>query len=524
MPAASARERGARDTILPSVSGSKLAIVLLGACSVLVCACRTRAEEQAKVCERYAQFEGPPVDLAWCDAWLTDWHGSSYARSKRCLSQAKSRLEMRLCEFEDEDAVTAYPFARRECALAATTMEEFEACATAAPIETEKPFEPIGPRAVAVAPATVLGLIHRDTGWHALLLEPSQYSSSEADPSLAFVPVTSEGLDEPVWRLAPEGFERSNQRFLVGGEFFSYVTLDGELRTVRLAAQAQPETTLKFDFKKRRIVAHSMVPGPTGPRGVVVSQALGSRRNGEGSGRGGDDKQAVEIPWLPQYRVEPLGGEPRMLVEYTEDEVSGSNVTFTPSADNYPGAHPAIAWTGPHRDQDGGRPFHVVLFDDDGNETFRTEVAGFQAAWLASTSDGITTVIASPKYAPVRDMTVFRFSVDGELGPRRRLNWPTQHHSIPIACGNRLALVLVGSPSFRHPGPSFADYWDLSGRENLDLPERIWWEKRLTNIDVVAGCQGQQPAVAWIAPRKDTEVSYAVDSDGPFDFVFMTLP
>jgi hypothetical protein len=511
--------------MLPSVNGSKLAIIL-GACLALVCACRTRAEERAKVCERYAQFEGPPVDPAWCGGWLTDWHSSSYAHSKRCLAKAESRLEMRQCEFEDEEAVTAYPFARRECALAATTMEEFEACAKTAPTESEKVFAPIGPKAVVVTPATVLGLIHRDTGWHALLVEPSLYSSATegVEPSLALVPVTREGLGDPVWRLSPEGLDRYGQNFVVGGEFVSYVTKDGELRTVRIAEQTEPEITLKFDSKKRRIVSHSLISGPTGPRGVVVTQPLGSPRNIEGSGRGRDDKKGPQIPWLPQYRLEPLGGEPRMLVEYTEEQVSGSEMTFTPSAINYPGAHPAIAWTGPHRDEDKARPFHVVLFDDDGNETFRSEVAGFRAAWLASTSDGIATVIASPKYAPVRDMTVFRFSVDGELGPRRRFHWPTQHYSIPIACGSRLALVLVGSPSFQHPGPSFADYWDLSGRENLELPERIWWEKRLTNIEVVAGCQGQQPAVAWISPRKDPEVSYAVDSDGPFDFVFMTLP
>jgi hypothetical protein len=503
-----------------SVNGTKLATIILGACCALVCACRDRVRNTAEICERYRQFQGPPVDAAWCDAWLLGWHTHMYARSKKCLARAESRLEMRLCEFEDKDAITAFPFARRECALAATTMAEFEACAETAPIESEKTFQPIGPKAVAVEPTTVLGLVHREPGWHALLLEPGMYTRSHDDEArLALVPVSSEGLGKPVWQLVPEGFDPYSLKFLVGDEFFSYLTKDGELRSVRLVEQALPQLTLKLDAK-RRIVTHALLPGPTGPRGVVVTQPLGPPREVKGGGHA-DEKRAQFVDnWLPEFRLEPLGGEARMLVEYREAAISGSDMKFARSASIYPGAHPALVWTG----SDPKRPFHVVLFDDDGNETSRAEVEGFEAVWQASTSDGITTIIAHEKLTSARDMMVFRFSVDGELGERRRLNWPTEYYAVPIACRDRLALVRVGHPALRSGDHSFTDYWDLSGRENLDLPERIWWGTLLSNIEVVAGCDGAQPAAAWISPRESQTHRGTVDSRGPFDFVFMTVP
>lgn len=484
-------------------------------------ACSDRRGQDKQICDRYAKFDGPPVGATWCQGWLRDWHTHFDAGPKRCLSRAKSRLEMRQCEFEDEDGVTAYPFARRECAVAATTMAEFEACAETAPIESEKTYEPIGPRAVDVAPTTMLGLVHREQGWHALLLEPSLYTRSYDDAAgLALVALSSEGLGEAVWRLAPEGFDPYGMKFLVGDEFFSYLSKDGELRTVRLAEQALPETTLKL-AAKRRIVAHALLSGPNGPRGVVVTQPQGAPRDSRG-GSHDDEKRGPITTWIPQFRLEPLGGVARTLVEYTETAASSSNVEFSASAGIYPGAHPALAWTGPYRDNQA-RSFHVALFDDAGNETFRGEVEGFEVVWLASTSDGVTTIIAKRTFSSARDMMVLRFSADGELGVRRRLNWGSPHHVIPIACRDRLALVRVGSPDLRD-SHGYTDYWDLSGREELELPERIWWGKRLSNIEVVGGCDGEQPAVAWISPRVSTTSPDTVDSHGPFDFVFMTVP
>lgn len=505
--------------ILHSVDGSKLATILLGACCALICACGRASEKE--ICERYAGFDGPPVEPAWCQTWLRDWHTHSYRNSQRCLSRATSRLEMRLCEFEDEQGVAAFPFARRECALAATTMAEFEACAEIAPIETEKTYAPIGPQPAAVQPATVLGLVHREQGWHALLLEPNLYAlSAEDEVSLALVPVSSEGLGEAVWRLAPEGFTPYAMKFLVGGEFFSYLTTEGELRTIRLAEQALPEVTLELD-PTRRIVAHALLPSPTGPRGVVVTQPQGPPRPVQGKGHP-DEKRGPAETWIPRFRLEPLGGVARTLVEYTETEGSSADVKFSPSAINYPGARPAVAWAGPYGENQE-RPFHVALFDDDGTETFRTEVEGFEVVWLASTSDGITTIIAHQKFHSARDMMVFRFSVDGELGKRRRLNWRSPHYAVPIACRDRLALVRVGAPGLYEGDYGFTDYWDLS-REDLDLPQRIWWGKRLSNVDVIAGCAGEQPAVAWISPRVSETDRRFVDSVGPFDFMFMTVP
>lgn len=502
---------------------SRLATIIVYTCGMLVGACRSKGDD-TQVCERYAEFDGPPLEPMWCAKWLGGWDTHTYKKSRQCLSRAENRLEMRQCEFEDEEGATDYPFARRECALAATTMAEFEACAETAPIETEKTFEPIGPPAAAVEPATVLGLVHRDTTWHALLLQPSLYARSYDDEAaLALVPVSSEGLGGTVWRLAPAGLNPykgdGQNKFLVGGEFFAYVTKDGQLRSIRLGEQAEPEVMLELGTK-RRMVAHSLLPGPTGPRGVVVTQPLGPPREIRGGGRA-DEKRGPVENWLPQFVLEPLGGEARVLVEYTEAEISG-DVKFAASAVNGPGAHLAVAWTGPYRAKE--RPFHVVLFDDESNQTFRTEVEGFEVMWLASTSDGITTIIASKKFMSERDMTVFRFSVDGEVGERRRLNWPQPTYSIPIACGKRLALVRVGGSELRGGKYGYADYWDVSGRENLDLPERIWWGTQLASIDVAAGCDGEQPGVAWISPRVSKTNPGVLDSRGPLDFMFMTVP
>jgi hypothetical protein len=502
--------------IVHPMDGSKLATILLGTCCALIGACGRVGEKE--ICERYAGFDGPSVDPAWCQTWLRDWDTHFNKNSQRCLSQAKSRLEMRLCEFEDERGVTAYPFARRECALAAASMAEFEACAETAPIESEKIFAPIGPQPAAVRPATVMGLVHREQGWYALLLEPNLYVlSAEDEISLALVPVTKEGLGEAVWRIAPEGFRPSMMNFLIGDEFFAYLTLDKELRTIRLVEQALPEVTLKLEAT-RRIVAHALLPSPTGPRGVVVTQPQGPPRPMQGAGRADEKRGPVET-WIPRFRLEPLGGVARTLVEYTEAEGSSADVEFSASAINYPGAHPALAWAGPYGENQD-RFLNVALFDDDGTETFRTEIEGFEAVWLASTSDGITTVLAHQKFHSPRDMTVFRFSIDGELG-RRRLNWRSPYHAVPIACRARLALVRVGAPGLHEGNHGHADYWDLSGRENLDLPERIWWGKRLTNVEVFAGCDGEHPAVAWISPQADGAY---VDAQSPFDFSFMTLP
>ena len=508
------------DRILGAFVTNRRARIALAVLPVLLCCGKkSLTERRVDLCARYEGMPGDPVDRGWCEDWLSSWPTHDHRRSEKCLSRASSRLEIRLCEFQDEEGVTAYPFARRECALAAKTMEAFDACAQKAPTEAERPFEAVGPRAVQVPPTTFLGLLHRDESWHALVMEPSFAVRSHDDvTSLVLVRIGPEGLGEEVLRSTPPHLDAHGTIIMVGDTHVVYAPREGQpasVRAIQIDAAAQPEILLEL-AKDQRIVAHALRGGAQ-PEGVIITQRHGPPYTPEG----GDDDPREVVPWLPEFEVQVLGGETRSLVEYTEDEASGSNILFPRSAVFHEGAPLAVAWTGPHNKK---RPLHVVIFDDDGSEAFHTEIEGFEAVLSASTSDGIVTVVAKPTYVAARDMTVFRFSTEGEVGERRRFNWRWPSYATAIACRERLALVRPDGGDQRPDGHAFADYWDLSGRDNLDLPERIWFGGDLTNQEISAGCHGNVPAVVLFGAQQPHEGTLGISAADPRYMVFMTVP